>query len=110
VEHSSVPLLVLAALLVGIGAGAEFDFASFLVARYFGLHNYSRIFSLFYAITALFSCIAPFVFGRLYDITGSYTAMLWTCGICFLIGPALLLLLGPYPDAQPALQPAADAA
>src|SRR5690606_13205157 len=38
--------LMLASALVGLGAGAEMDIAAFLMARYFGMRDYSRIFSL----------------------------------------------------------------
>ena len=38
-----VPLMV-AAVCVGFGAGAEFDIAAFLIARYFGLKDYGRLF------------------------------------------------------------------
>merc|ERR1712015_287814 len=40
-----VPLLVLACVFAGLGAGAEMDIASYLIARYFGLRDYSRIFA-----------------------------------------------------------------
>ncbi|MET0379950.1 MAG: MFS transporter, partial [Spongiibacteraceae bacterium] len=98
IEHSNTTLLVIAAMLVGIGAGAEYDFASFLVVRYFGLRDYPRIFGSFFAVTAAATCLTPFLFGALYDLTGSYQAMLWICGVGFVVGPALLLLLGRYPD------------
>jgi cyanate permease len=52
----------------------------------------------FFAVSSLFTCITPMLLGRLYDLTGSYQPMLWICGLCFVIGPLLLLLLGPYPQ------------
>jgi hypothetical protein len=38
--------LVLGVMLVGIGAGAEFDLAAFLVSRYFGMRDYGRLFGI----------------------------------------------------------------
>jgi MFS family permease len=98
IENSNTILLTLAAMLVGIGAGAEYDFASYLVVRYFGLRDYGRIFGTFFAITSAGVCFAPGLFGMLYDRTGGYNAMLWICGTAFVIGPAALLSLGAYPD------------
>ena len=94
---TDVPLMYLAAALVGLGAGAEYDIASFLVARYFGMLDYSKIFGTQFALTAAGSCIAPLVFGHLIDATGSYSIIVWVCGLSFLIGAALLLSLGAYP-------------
>jgi predicted MFS family arabinose efflux permease len=41
---TDMALLSIAAALAGLGAGAEFDIAAFLIARYFGLKDYGRIF------------------------------------------------------------------
>ncbi len=42
----SVPLLLLAALLIGIGIGAEVDLIGFMVGRYFGLRAFGSIYGL----------------------------------------------------------------
>jgi MFS family permease len=93
----SAPLLVLATLLVGIGAGAEFDLAAFLVARYFGLRDYGRLFGVHLGLITLGSSLSPLLFGALYKATGSYMALLAYCTICFTAGALLLLTLGRYP-------------
>jgi MFS family permease len=94
----TVPLMVLATLMVGTGVGAEIDVAAFLVSRYFGLRDYARLFGLLMAMLAGGGCIAPVAFGALYDRTGSYDLMLWVCAAIFIIGPLLLLGMGKYPD------------
>ncbi len=94
---ANVPLLVLATLLVGIGAGAEFDLAAFLVARYFGLREYGRLFGVHLGLITIGSAASPLLFGAMYKFTGSYTALLTYCAICFAIGPLLLLTMGRYP-------------
>ncbi|MGD9800627.1 MAG: MFS transporter, partial [Parvularculaceae bacterium] len=43
---------VAAAVLLGVATGMEFDILAFLTARYFGILNYARIYSVFYAILA----------------------------------------------------------
>lgn len=93
----SVPLLVLGVLLVGVGAGAEFDLAAFLVARFFGLREYGRLFGVHLGLITLGSSLSPLLFGYLYKMTGSYVALLSYCTICFAAGALLLLTLGRYP-------------
>ncbi|MBY0240218.1 MAG: MFS transporter [Burkholderiaceae bacterium] len=93
----SVPLLVLATLLVGIGAGAEFDLAAFLVARFFGLREYGRLFGVHLGLITLGSSLSPLLFGAMYKMTGSYVALLVYCTICFTVGALMLLTLGRYP-------------
>ncbi|OGA97624.1 MAG: MFS transporter [Burkholderiales bacterium RIFCSPHIGHO2_12_FULL_69_20] len=90
-------LLVAGVMLVGLGAGAEFDIAAFLVSRYFGLRDYGRLFGVHLGLITLASTIAPWLFGRLYRSTGNYEAMLMICGPIFLAGGLSLLALGRHP-------------
>lgn len=93
----NVPLLVLATLLIGVGAGAEFDLAAFLVARYFGLREYGRLFGVHLGLITLGSSLSPLLFGAMYKSTGAYATLLGYCAICFAVGALLLLTLGRYP-------------
>ena len=94
----SNPTLVLATLLVGVGAGAEFDLAAFLVSRYFGLRDYGRLFGLHLGLITAGAAASPLLFGLMFRLTGSYSALLIYCTACFVIGPLLLLTLGRYPS------------
>lgn len=89
--------LVAGVMLVGIGAGAEFDLAAFLVSRYFGMRDYGRLFGIHLGLITLASTLAPWLFGQLYRSTGSYQATLMVCGPLFLAGGLALLALGRYP-------------
>ncbi|AMO77650.1 MFS transporter [Pseudomonas sp. R3.Fl] len=89
--------LLLAAVLVGFGAGAEFDIAAFLVARYFGLREYGRLFGVHQGLNTVASALAPLLFAFLLSRTGGYSAMLVYSLACSLIGPLLLLTLGSAP-------------
>jgi predicted MFS family arabinose efflux permease len=90
--------LAIATLLVGIGAGAEFDIAAYLMARYFGMRDYGRLFGVHVGLITIAAALAPWLFGLLYTATGAYTAMLAICGTIFLVGPLMLLPLGRYPN------------
>nr|WP_315184686.1 MFS transporter [uncultured Albidiferax sp.] len=91
-------LLMLGTVLVGIGTGAEFDIAAYLISRYFGMRAYGRLFAVHASLITVASALSPWMFGQLYTATGSYTAMLTICGFIFLIAPLLLLPLGRYPQ------------
>ncbi|MBD1552578.1 MFS transporter [Pseudomonas typographi] len=93
----NVPLYVLATLLVGLGAGAEFDIAAFLIARYFGMRDYGRLFGAHLGLITAGAAASPLLFGALLRNTGNYSAMLGLCLVCFVVGPLLLLTLGGYP-------------
>jgi MFS family permease len=96
----NTPLLVLATLCIGASAGAEFDLAAFLMARYFGLKDYARIFGLHLCLITIVSGLVPILFGHLYEVYGSYSAVLACCLCCALIGPAILLRLKMEPAFQ----------
>ena len=89
--------LTLATLLIGLGAGAEFDIAAYLMARYFGMRDYGRLFGIHVALITIAAALAPWIFGRIYTLTGSYSTMLAICGAAFLLGALTLLPLGRYP-------------
>lgn len=95
--QTPVWLLVLATALCGAGAGAEFDIAAYLVARYFGLRDYGRLFGLHLSVVTVGSAVAPFAFAALMRASGGYRPVLMFCALCCVVGPALLLTLGRYP-------------
>jgi MFS family permease len=103
--NDDIAMLSLAAALAGLGAGAEFDIAAFLMARYFGLKDYGRIFGLHQGLITVASAGAPLAFAAMFSATGGYGAMLTYCTASTLAGAAMLLTLGRGPQA--AVQPQA---
>jgi MFS family permease len=94
-------MLVLATALCGIGAGAEFDIAAYLIARYFGLRDYGRLFGMHLGFVTIGSAVAPFGFAWLLRASGGYGPLLTLCAAACVIGPLLLLTLGRYPTLLP---------
>ncbi|MDY0748132.1 MFS transporter [Paucibacter sp. R3-3] len=90
-------ILLLATALVGLGAGAEFDIAAYLMSRYFGLRDYGRLFGVHLGLITAAGALAPWLSGIVYKSTGNYMMMLTLCGSAFLIGASSLLPLGRYP-------------
>lgn len=64
--QSDMHIFMLGSILVGLGAGAEMDIAAFLMARYFGMRDYARVYSLHMGVIGLGSTLAPFGFAILF--------------------------------------------
>ena len=86
-----------ATILIGFAAGAEFDIIAYLASRYFGLKNYSKIYSCLYAAFAIGAAIAPGLFGYAYDTFGNYHTVFLISAWLFILGSVMLLFLGRYP-------------
>lgn len=82
--------------LIGFASGVEYDLVAYLVARYFGMRSYSTIYGFLYGAFALGAGLGPTVFGKIYDQTQSYSAILLVSMVILLIGAGLLLALGRY--------------
>ena len=86
-----------ASFFIGFAAGAELDLMAFLVARYFGLRHYARIYAVLYAALAVCSGTAPMLFAFVYDLTASYDFGFLVATGLFLVAASLVLSLGSYP-------------
>jgi MFS family permease len=94
----SIPVMMLAVGLVGVGAGAEFDVAAFLVAKFFGLKDYGRLMGFHQALITVASAMAPLLFAAMYKASAGYQAMLLYCIFATAVGGAMLLSLGRPPE------------
>ncbi|MEZ5498471.1 MAG: MFS transporter [Steroidobacteraceae bacterium] len=93
-----LPIAFFCALAVGLAAGAETDMIAFMAARYFGMAHYGRIYGLLFLPFGIASAISPTLYGIARDRTGDYDAALAFAAGMFIVGAALLLALGRYPD------------
>ncbi len=100
-DSLAFPVAALAGFLLGFAAGAESDLIAYLTGRYFGMAHYGKIYGMLYMPFGLFSAASPVVYAQVFDRTGSYDAILQVALFAFVIGGALLLLLGRYPDSFP---------
>lgn len=100
-------MLVVGVMLIGIGAGAEMDIAAYLMSRYFGMRDYGRLFGMHVSWIIAAGALSPWLFSMLYQSTGSFNAMLMVCGVLFLSGGMMMLMMGRYPRFATAPQPAA---
>ena len=92
------PLLVtLAALSVGLAAGAELDFIAYMTSRYFGMKNYGSLYGKQFIFFAIGAGSAPAVFGKSFDIYGSYDLIIILSAVFFIISAFLIIFMGKYP-------------
>ena len=85
---------VVAAMLVGLAAGAEVDVIAFLCSRYFGLRNYSRIYATFFSFFALGSGFGPMLTARLAAGVHGYPPVLHGLALVLFLA-ALIFFLFP---------------
>jgi len=85
-----------AALLVGLGLGAEVDIIAYLTSRYFGLHSFGEIYGYLFAVFALAGALGPVLMAQGFDRTGSYSAPLIFFFFATITGVLLMTRLGPY--------------
>ncbi len=78
--HASAGFWMIAAGVscVGLAGGMMTPMQSYLVPRIFGAHSVGRAFGLLSTVMLVFILAIPPLFGRLYDVTGSYSAIYYT--------------------------------
>lgn len=85
------------ALALGFAMGAELDLMGFLVARYFGLTEFGRIYGWQYGAFVLASGIGPLWVGAVRDATGHYTLALTLSAAGLVVTCSGFLMLPRYP-------------
>ena len=85
-----------AAMLVGLGLGAEVDIIAFLVGRYFGLRAFGEIYGYLFAAFVLGAGVGPLLMGGGFDATGSYRWVLGAFVLITLVASGFMTQLGSY--------------
>ncbi|MCX7279748.1 MAG: MFS transporter [Burkholderiales bacterium] len=93
---SATALLVPAAVLVGLGLGAEVDLIAFLQSRYLGLRAFGEIYGYLFAVFMLGSAMGPFVMGMSYQHLHSYAPAMGLLAAGLLVAIYLMFRLGAY--------------
>lgn len=88
----------LTAIAMGIALGAELDLMGFLVARYFGLAQFGKIYGWLYGAFVFASGLGPLWVGAVRDATGTYTPALLVSAVGLMASCAVFLLLPRYPQ------------
>lgn len=105
----SVELATLAILMIGFGAGVEYDFMAYMVSKYFGMRKYAAIYGAIYGFFAIGAGFGPAIMSNFADAQG-WTATLIEAGILLFIFTIPLLFLGRYKYGEPKLDDALEEA
>ncbi len=95
---SSVLLMIVAAIMIGLSLGAEVDLLAYLCGKYFGLRSFGEIYGILFISVLLGSALGSVAFGYGFELLGSYTEVLSFCAILNLFALIIINILGPYPD------------
>jgi hypothetical protein len=90
------PLAIVAAILLGLGIGAEGDIMAYLTSRYFGMAHYGVIYGCILAFFTLGSGLGPWIMAHAFDAFRVYSAGLIGLGIALLVAIILTVTLGSY--------------
>ncbi|MEN0087914.1 MAG: MFS transporter [Pseudomonadota bacterium] len=100
----------IAILMIGFGAGVEYDFMAYIISKYFGMRSFSAIYGAIYGFFALGAGLGPTILtdiadGRGIHVFGINTGLLpgqdWafaltSAGIILVLSTVPLLFLGKY--------------
>ena len=90
---TGLPAATVAAVCVGLAGGGEFDLVAYMTARYFGLRHYGKVYGLLFSSVIAGAVFGPLMFGFGFDMTGSYTPVLFAAASLFLLGGISQLFL-----------------
>lgn len=85
-----------AALLIGIGMGAESDAVPYLLTRYFSLRKFGELYGYTWTVYAIAGALGPLVMGAMFDRTGSYRLVLLASFGMVVVAAALFASLPRY--------------
>lgn len=92
----SGPWAVPAAVLLGLGIGAEGDIMAYLTSRYFGMAHFGVIYGCILAFFTLGSGVGPWIMAHAFDSWHSYIPGLTGLGAATVCAAAMIATLGPY--------------
>ena len=95
--HLSWTIFAFAAVLMGLGFGAESDLIGYLSSRYFGFRHFGTIYGTLLAIFILGVSIGPLLYGMVRDHAGTYSPMLLVGAALGAVTGLLMLLLPRFP-------------
>jgi MFS family permease len=94
----SVTAAAVGVAVYGLMGGAKVPAVAYLASRHFGARAFGVLYGAVNTVIALGVGLGPLVANLVYDMTGSYTPVMWAA-VPFVLAAALLYLsLGPYPE------------
>ena len=97
-DSVSAEMATVAVLMIGFGAGVEYDFLAYLVAKYFGLRHYASIYGVLYSFFGLGAGLGPPLLSHLAEQEGAWGYVLVYSAVALVVFSIPLLSLGKYRD------------
>jgi MFS family permease len=94
----SVAVAVAAVTINAFMGGMKMPAIVYLISRYFGPRSFGTLFGTISISSSVGVGIGPLIANHIYDVTHSYTLVLWVATPAVLVAAALYALLGRYPD------------
>ncbi len=88
----SPTVATIAILMIGFGAGVEYDFMAYIVSKYFGMRSYSAIYGAIYGFFAIGAGFGPTIMNNFADAYGWDWTLNKSAILLFLFTLPLLLL------------------
>lgn len=85
ISAGSATMLYVGASLFGLAFGLPTVQPPIITRAIFGSKDYSAIFSYITMGTALIGGIGTYIFGYIFDLTGSFKGAIWLCLICYIV-------------------------
>lgn len=95
-SDAAAPLAIVAAAIVGLVVGAEFDLLSMLIRRYQGVVAFGRIYGWVFAAFQLGAAMGAAAIGIGHAQLGSYAPPLLVMAVLLLVCGVLFAFMGPY--------------
>lgn len=88
--------VVIAALMLGLAAGAEVDMLAYFTGRYARIGNYGATYGVVLGLFSFGAAFGPAAFGWSVDLTGDYQFALLSSAAALVLVVVLIATLGPY--------------
>ena len=85
--------IMIAAVLIGIGFGAEGDALSYMASRAFGMRDFGTIFGIVFLAFTAGGGVGPMVFAIIRSQTGDYQAAMWLAVAACTLATFLALMI-----------------
>ena len=87
-------VVAVVAMSIGIAQGAESDFTAFFILRSFGMRAFSTVVGVLAMIVTFGLTIGSWLYGILFDMTGSYDSAVYLGAVCLLGASVFIMLAG----------------
>lgn len=101
----SAPAAAAAVFIYGLLGGAKVPALVYLASRHFGARAFGVLYGAVNTMVALGVGLGPVIANYVYDVTRSYTPVMWTAAPFLLAAALLYASLGRYPDFASTVEP-----